>query len=248
MKIGQLTFFLASLIFSSFVSASGPSPNLPPNFLFTTSYPHIQVRNISCGTEDWCRNYFTAVKNSGYDLNTSFKDGHTLLHIAIQEDCPNVVKILLELGADVSKKNSQNESPLEFIKDLIKYDKRYEDVWHVFEAAGYKADEIESEESSEKQTGDDDEEDQRPSKMTKVSSFDEGEYLKAPLTNTPFFEKSEGMGQNFDLSFDLEEVAQIFSEAPVDNLPIPPMFVPAFPIQFHIDAQYYEVGESFYHI
>lgn len=247
MKIGQLAFILTSLIFSSFVSASGPSLNFPLNFLFTTSYPHIQVRNISCGTEDWCRNYFTAVKNSGYDLNTSFKDGDTLLHIAIQEDCPNMVKILLELGADVSKKNNQYESPLEYIKDLIKYDKRYENVWHVFEAAGFKADEIESEESSEKQTGDD-EENQRPSKMAKVSSFDESEYLKAPLTNAPCFEKSEGMGQNFDLSFDLKEVIQIFSKAPVETLPIPPLFVPAFPIQFHIDAQCYEVGESFYQI
>lgn len=247
MNIGQLTFFLASLIFSSFVSASEISSNLPLNFLFSTSDPHVQIRNISYKSENWFRNYLTLVKNSGHDLNNSFKDGKTLLHMAIQEDCSIMVKVLLELGADVSKKNSQNESPLEYIKYLIKYSKGYEDVWNVFEAAGYKYEERESEgeESSEKQTGDDD---QRPSKMAKTGSFDENEFLNAPITNLPFFNKSAGMRQNLDLSIDLEEAAQFFSEAPVETLPIPLLFVPVFPIQFPIDAQSYEVGESFVRI
>lgn len=242
MKMIQLIFSLFFLIFAPFVSASERSSG----FIFsaTARNPHFEVQSICEFSEEWFRTFFTLAKNKGHNLNPSFKDGDTLLHIAIQENCPNMVKVLLELGADVFKPNSQNESSLEYISHLFKYDKGYENVWKVFKDAGYeltlKADENDEviEGASKRHTGDDD---HRPKKLPKTTSSEDIELSNAPISNFPFFNLSAETSSDLDL----QEASQTFNSVSEETLPVPPRFIPVFPAQkFQPD----EMGEVFIRI
>ncbi len=75
------------------------------------------------------------VKNlikKGYDVNATFKDGNTLLHIAIKHGLPKIVDILIDNGAKINADNDFDDTPLHelaYATNLKKKKKR-----HIFDS------------------------------------------------------------------------------------------------------------------
>ena len=248
MNISLFAVFLSSFIFYSFVSTSNISLKLPPGYLFSTKDTRDVITTIAFKNEKWLKSYLTTVKETGYDLNHSFEDGNTLLHLSIMDEYPVMVKILLELGADVYKANSQNESPLDYITSLVINNRRYEEVWKIFESAGYTLPKVlgirkHSDESEE--SGDPLENvDRQPAKIARFSSKDEEEILNAPLCTSPLCGNSPKK-LDLEISEGFKEFSQIFSENVCE---IPPKYNPVFPIQIDVDSCDFDIGEVFKYI
>lgn len=264
MQLNKLAFFFSFLTISVVVSAS---KSIPLEFLFESSDSKVQVRHICFNSIEWFREYFSRVKDSGLDLNITLKDGNTLLHVAVQECCPNMVKALLEAEADVFKKNSFEETPFDIIRSLLE-NEHYKDVWDIFAEAGYELDEEESEGSegsqvsqgsieidgfdknsmdldvkSEAEQASDDEDQLNPSKKARIDKSDDFQDLKT-LINSP----KNGEPSQISADFDVCEAVNLLNEDSDGPLPIPPRFIPVLPHQVFVDPKNVIVGEKFMRI
>lgn len=155
MQVGKLAILLTFCAFSVDVTASNSrAVSIPLDWLLTEN-PCIQIRNISDREVEWFNTYFKAVKDSGRDLNTSLKDGETLLHFAVKEGSVNMVKALLAANVDVFQPNNEGVTAVEYAHGLADENDDYEEIWNVFKQAGYEVTDYEDREEGDDQQGED---------------------------------------------------------------------------------------------
>lgn len=231
----KLVIVLSLFIFAYSAAASSASevPEIPINYLFDGS-SYIQVRNICHNSVGWFRQYFAKIRASGRDLNSTLRDGNTLLHLAVKESCPFMVQALLEAEADVYKTNPDNESALQLASYLFTHGQGFEAVWDVFAAAGFELIEEDDGENdaSADATGQDDEHD------TSMDVHEESKEDESSIS----INSSLGF-----LEFDPDEVVKILNEIPETPLPIPSRYLPFISIQVLGDKPV-EVGEKYLRI